>query len=115
MQPTSQRLTGGLLSAIVAALLFSGVARAQTQDPAGQSTPPPPQTTTQDPSAQPAPPQPAPPKALEKKGQPGQVAPISSPDTVTPTNSQEDVEAFGYRSVGKGVNFFSLEKEFGLG
>src|SRR6266436_5165629 len=83
MQPTSPKLLGAALSAMFAALLFSGVALAQTQDPAGQATPPAPQTTTQDPSAQPAPPQPAPPKAQDKKGQPGQDAPITSPDKVS--------------------------------
>jgi beta-barrel assembly-enhancing protease len=117
MQPTSPRLLGALL----ATLLFSGMAFAQTQDPAGQSTPPiaPPTTQdpgtqkpdTQDPSKQPVPP--AQPQA--KKGQPGQDVPITSPDTVNPKNSKQDVEAVGNRNVGKGVNFYSLEKEIGLG
>jgi Zn-dependent protease with chaperone function len=35
--------------------------------------------------------------------------------TVHPKNSKEDVDAIGNRSVGKGVNFFSLEKEIALG
>src|SRR6266702_4152196 len=115
MQPTSPKLLGAALSTLFAALLFSGVALAQTQDPAGQATPPAPQTTTQDPNAQPAPPQPAPPKAQDKKSQPGQDAPITSPDKVNPKNSKEDVEAIGNRGVGKGVNFYSLEKEIALG
>src|SRR5437667_1982887 len=115
MQPTQPTHLGAALSAIFAALLFSGVALPQTQDPAGQATPPAPQTTTQDPNAQPAPPQPAPPKAQDKKGQPGQDAPITSPDKVNPKNSKEDVEAIGNRGVGKGVNFYSLEKEIALG
>src|SRR5438132_8104891 len=116
MQPTSPKLLGATLRAMFAALLFSGVALAQTQDPAGQATPPAPQTTTtQDPSAQPPPPQPASPKAQDKKGQPGQDAPITSPDKVNPKNSKEDVEAIGNRGVGKGVNFYSLEKEIALG
>jgi len=102
-----------LLGTFFAVLLACGVALAQTQDPAGQATPPVPQTTTQDPTAQPAPPQPAPPKAQDKK--PGQDAPIASPDTVNPKNSKEDVEAIGNRGVGKGVNFYSIEKEIGLG
>jgi len=34
---------------------------------------------------------------------------------VHPKNSKEDVDAIGNRSVGKGVNFFSLEKEIALG
>ena len=34
---------------------------------------------------------------------------------VTPKNSKDDVEAIGNRNVGKGVNFYSLEKEIALG
>src|SRR2546423_2475660 len=41
--------------------------------------------------------------------------PVQQKDTVTPKNSKEDVEAIGNRSVGKGVNFFSLEREISLG
>src|SRR5881398_2927165 len=41
--------------------------------------------------------------------------PVQQKDTVTPKNSKEDVEAIGNRSVGKGVNLFSLEREIGLG
>jgi predicted Zn-dependent protease len=108
MKANSPRLLGTLL----AALLFSGVALAQSQDPAGQATPPTPQTT-QDSNTKPAPPQPAPPKTQDKK--PGQDAPITSPDTVNPKNSKEDVEAIGNRNVGKGVNFYSIEREIGLG
>ncbi len=44
-----------------------------------------------------------------------QDAPIAQPDTVNPKNSKEDVEAIGNRGVGKGVNFYSLEKEIALG
>src|SRR5260370_17456976 len=32
-----------------------------------------------------------------------------------PKNSKEDVEAIGNRKVGKGPNFYSLEKEIALG
>jgi hypothetical protein len=32
-----------------------------------------------------------------------------------PKNTKEDVEAVGNRSVGKGINFYSLEKEIALG
>ena len=32
-----------------------------------------------------------------------------------PKNKKEDVEAIGDREVGKGINFYSLEKEIGLG
>jgi len=123
MQPTSPKLLGALL----AALLFSEVALAQSQDPAGQATPQnpsaqtqAPQPTPQDPNAAPTPlpppPQPAaPPPEAKKKGEPGSDTPIASPDTVKPKNSKEDVEAVGNRGVGKGVNFYSIEREIGLG
>src|SRR5437879_1250043 len=41
--------------------------------------------------------------------------PVQQKDTVTPKNSKEDVDAIGNRSVGKGVNRFSLEREISLG
>jgi predicted Zn-dependent protease len=47
--------------------------------------------------------------------QPAQQAPVQQKDTVTPKNSKEDVDAIGNRNVGKGVNFYSLEKEIALG
>src|SRR5262249_6554542 len=49
------------------------------------------------------------------KKEPGLGTPIASPDTVNPKNSKEDVDAVGNRNVGKGVNFYSLEKEIALG
>ncbi len=124
MHPTS---SPKLLGALLAALVFSGVALAQSQDPAGQATPQnpstqtqAPQSTPQDPNAAPTPlpppPQPvAPPPEAKKKGDPGSDTPIASPDTVKPKNSKEDVEAVGNRGVGKGVNFYSIEREIGLG
>src|SRR5262249_939849 len=42
-------------------------------------------------------------------------APVQQQDTVTPGKSKDDVEAIGNRNVGKGVNFYSLEKEIPLG
>jgi predicted Zn-dependent protease len=110
MQPTYPKLLGALL----AALLCSGVALAQSQDSSGQ------QPTPQDPSVAPAPlpppPQPsAPPAEAKKKGDPGSDVPIASPDTVKPKNSKQDVDAVGNRSVGKGINFYSIEREIGLG
>jgi predicted Zn-dependent protease len=124
MQPTS---SPKLLGALLVALLFSGVALAQSQDPAGQATSQnpsaqtqAPQPTPQDPNAVPTPlpppPQPAaPPPEAKKKGEPGSDTPIASPDTVKPKNSKEDVEAVGNRGVGKGINFYSIEREIGLG
>jgi len=110
MQPTSPKLLGALL----AALLFSGATHAQSQDSSGQSTPSTqtsaPQSTPQDPNAAPTPlpppPQPAPPPPeAKKKGDPGSDTPIASPDTVKPKNSKQDVDAVGNRGVGKGINF----------
>ena len=117
MQLSSPRL----LTAALAALLCSSFTLAQSGSSgsgsqSGQQT-----QTGQDPSAQPninAPTaqQPAPPPTTDKpKKEPGSDAPINSPDNVTPKNSKEDVEAIGNRSVGKGINFYSLEKEIGLG
>ena len=41
--------------------------------------------------------------------------PVQQQETVHPKNSKDDVDAIGNRSVGKGVNFYSLEKEIALG
>ena len=67
--------------------------------------------------AQSPPPTPEPAKAQERPGQPqiGQQQPVEQQDTVHPKNSKDDVEAIGNRKVGKGVNFYSLEKEIALG
>jgi beta-barrel assembly-enhancing protease len=113
-----------LLTVTFAALLVSGMAFAQSQDASGGQSGSGSQTSTQstqDPSTQPnintpAPQQPAPPPPdKDAKKEPGSSAPINSPDTVNPKNSKEDVDAIGNRSVGKGINFYSLEKEIGLG
>jgi len=69
--------------------------------PIGQTTPPPPPP---DPNAG------AP--ASNGNSQPADSTPAR---TVHPKNSKEDVEAIGNRNVGKGVNFFSIEKEIALG
>ena len=124
MQQSSSRL----LTATFAALLISGVAFAQAgprsgsgqsgQSGSGQSGS---QTQTQDPNAQdpsintPTQQQPAPPPGAAPKKDPGSEPPITSPETVNPKNSKDDVDAIGNRSVGKGVNFYSLEKEIALG
>jgi len=129
MQLSSSRL----LTATFAALLASGIAIAQSQDGSGQSGG---QASSQsgsqsgsqgatgsaqDPASQPnintpAPQQPAPPPAdPNAKKNPGSDAPIQSPDTVNPKNSKEDVDAIGNRNVGKGINFYSLDKEMALG
>jgi len=81
------------------------------QQPAPAAQPAPPQTQ------QPAPPQPAPPAPTPaaKSGEVPQDAPVPQQDTVHPKNSKQDVDAIGERNVGKGVNFYSLEKEIALG
>ena len=83
-----------LLGAFVAGSAF---AAPQSQDPASQDpskSPPPTQQQTQ-----------------QKSGS----QPVQQKDTVTPKNSKEDVEAIGNRSVGKGINLYSLEREISLG
>src|SRR5258705_11274424 len=67
--------------------------------------------------AQSSPPTPDPAKAENRSGQPQtqQQQPVEQQDTVHPRNSKDDVEAIGNRKVGKGPNFYSLEKEIALG
>src|SRR6202795_4403399 len=83
-----------LVSALVAGSAF---ATPQSQDPPRQEpakTPPPAQQQTQPQTGS---------------------QPVQQKDTVTPKNSKEDVEAIGNRSVGKGINLYSLEREISLG
>src|SRR5438552_7471477 len=80
-----------LVSALVAGSAF---AAPQSQDPPA-------------PAADPAKTPPAQPQTGSQ--------PVQQKDTVTPKNSKEDVDAIGNRSVGKGMNWFSLEKEISLG
>jgi beta-barrel assembly-enhancing protease len=47
--------------------------------------------------------------------QKSQDQPVQQQDSVSPKNSKEDVDAIGNRNVGKGVNFYSIEKEIALG
>ncbi len=47
--------------------------------------------------------------------QKAQQQPVQQQDSVSPKNSKEDVDAIGNRNVGKGINFYSLEKEIALG
>jgi predicted Zn-dependent protease len=105
----------------------SQTTQGQTQQQAGQ------QPSNQDPSQQPStqdpnqvpigqtPPPPPPPSAPAPQATPPQTqkpaadAPVPQKDTVTPKNSKEDVDAIGNRGIGKGVNFYSIEKEIALG
>src|SRR6266404_3935249 len=86
--------------ALVGALTAgSALAAPQSQDP-----PPP----AQDPAK-------TPPPAQQQTQQQTGSQPVQQKDTVTPRNSKEDVDAIGNRNVGKGVNFFSLDREIALG
>jgi beta-barrel assembly-enhancing protease len=51
----------------------------------------------------------------QQSGQPGSDPPVDQQKTVHPKNSKEDVDTIGNRNVGKGVNFYSLEREIALG
>jgi len=80
-------------------------APAATPVPLSKQAPPPPppdKTSTPVAAATPAP-------------QPAADTPADQPKAVHPKNSKEDVDAIGNRSVGKGLNFYSLEREIGLG
>jgi beta-barrel assembly-enhancing protease len=50
-----------------------------------------------------------------EQSQKSQQQPVQQQDTVNPKSSKEDVDAIGNRGVGKGVNFYSIEKEIALG
>jgi predicted Zn-dependent protease len=84
------------LGLMLASTLAAGAALAQSE-PAGQS---PSQSSSQSGQTQ------QPPRAN---------APVPQKDTVTPKKSKDDVEAIGDRSVGKGINFYSIEREIALG
>src|SRR5213080_2810243 len=88
-----------LVSALVAGSAF---AAPQSQDPPAPAADP---AKTPPPAQQPVP--------AQTQQQTGS-QPVPQKDTVTPKNSKEDVEAIGNRSVGKGVNLFSLEREISL-
>src|SRR5271163_1815613 len=92
----------------------------QTQPPTAQQPAPtqpvPTAPAGQDPSKTQTPPQPTPPQpAPSAQTQTPQDQPVPQQDTVNPKNSKEDVNAIGNRNVGKGPNFYSLEREIGLG
>jgi len=86
------------LGLALASALLAGPALARPQsDP---TPPPPPSSSSTNSQTQKA---------------PGGDAPIPQKDTVTPKNSKDDVDAIGNRDVGKGLNFYSLEREIALG
>src|SRR5437870_4170651 len=82
-------------AALVAAPVF---AAPQDQKPTDQQ---PPQDSSQ-------------PKQQPQAQQPAQ-QPVPQQTEVKPKNSKEDVNAIGNRGVGKGLDFYSLEKEIALG
>lgn len=97
-----QALKLALAGIVLAAPAFAAL---QSQDPSQQDpskTPPPAQ-------------QPAPQQTQPQTQKPTEPPPVQQKDTVNPKNSKEDVEAIGNRNVGKGVNFYSLEREMALG
>src|SRR3989449_463090 len=77
---------------------------------APQSPPPAPNPSKTPPPAQ----QPSQQQPQQTQQQTGS-QPVQQKDTVNPKNSKEDVDAIGNRNVGKGVNFYSLEKEIAIG
>src|SRR5271170_4248271 len=94
----------------------------QTQPPTAQqpapTQPAPTAPAGQDPSKTQTPPQPAPPQPAAPaptQTQAPQDQPVQQQDTVHPKNSKDDVDAIGNRNVGKGPNFYSLEREIALG
>jgi predicted Zn-dependent protease len=105
------RLALGLMVAgllVTSACLATPRPQQSSQDPGQTQT-----TKTPTPGAQPAPPQPAPPPPAQTQAPQDQ--PVPQQDTVHPKKSKDDVEAIGNRSVGKGPNFYSLEREIALG
>jgi len=82
-----------------ALLAIPSLAVPQSRD-SGQQDP----AKTQPPAAQP-----------QTQQQPGSEQPVPQQDTVSPKNSKDDVEAIGNRKVSCHMNWFSLEKEIGLG
>src|SRR6516164_7461453 len=82
-----------------ALLAIPSLAVPQSRD-SGQQDP----AKTQSPAAQP-----------QTQQQPASEQPVQQQDTVNPKNSKDDVEAIGNRKVSCHMNWFSLEKEIGLG
>jgi predicted Zn-dependent protease len=128
MRKSSQFLLALLLAASLVAWPAITAAQTPSSNPPSQTQPhtqpqagqtqTPDQTQSASPiplSKQPPPPPPAPDPAPAPAPQAAADTPPSQPKAVHPKNSKEDVDAIGNRSVGKGVNFYSLEKEIALG
>jgi beta-barrel assembly-enhancing protease len=128
-----------ILSRFSVTLLFAGLMTlpaatlAQIQPTTTPPPPPPPDTqtscsqpasstTTTTPSSQPSSqPSSSPtqtqncPPQTDTTQQPTGDQPVQQQKTVHPKNSKEDVDAIGNRNPGKGVNFYSIEREIALG
>ena len=116
-------LTCALTAAIVASPPLAGA-----QAPA-QPVPPPPGTSTQAPPSgpsQPTPPNDTPAQTGSQPAQSGEPTPAKNTTKDTPPipqqdnpkvkpGSKADVDAIGNRGVGKGINFYSVEREIALG
>jgi len=96
------------LQLALAGILLAAPAFAAPQSP----NPPQQDPSQQDPSKTQAPP-PAQ-QQTQQQQQPGD-QPVQQQETVNPKNSKEDVNAIGDRNVSCHLQFFSLEKEMGLG
>jgi predicted Zn-dependent protease len=117
---------GALLTGALAVLLLAFPAWAAAQAPAEPAPPPPDQPQTQtEPKQQPqAQPQPQSKPSDQSAAQPAQAQPKASQepapipqqeDPKVKAGSEADVSAIGNRGVGKGVNFYSIEREIALG
>ena len=142
MRISSQFLSASLLAAALLTLPVVTSAQSpsgQSQDPKVQQTnqqgqaqaPDNSQHATPIPMMQPPPPAPPPPDPAAKAPAPSAQTPDSSAAGTTqqpaadssadqsnsthPKKSKDDVDAIGNRSVGKGVNFYSIEREIALG
>jgi predicted Zn-dependent protease len=133
--PASGQRLGGLfrgllLSFVLATAVVALPSLASAQAPAEPPPPPPDTSTTQAPSSgtggsQPTEPAGTPQQPPQTASQPTPNAQPSTPKENVPipqqdnpkvkSGSKEDVDSIGNRDVGKGVNFYSLEKEIALG
>ncbi len=116
---------GALLTCALTTLLLAFPSWAAAQAPAEPAPPPDqPQTQTAPPAQPQAQPQPTSKPSDQSTAQPAQTQPAAptepapipqKEDPKVKTGSEADVNAIGNRDVGKGVNFYSLEREIALG
>ena len=116
----SSALMAGALAAAIAVIPLKAAAQAPAEPapPPAETTPAPPDQAQTPASTQPqAQPQSAPPAQQPDADKPPKVEiPISQKDNPdVKAGSKADVDAIGNRDVGKGVNFYSIEREIALG